>query len=105
MHHGPNPFPGLDAGNPSVPDEVAQALGATGNYPDGKLNDDDEGEIAFAVGHTEAGKVVLDFGGTKVAWMATTPQQARQLARVLRKHADAVDRDQRGRSKRPRAGR
>lgn len=56
-------------------------LGATGAFPEGKLNEEDEGELRFAVG-TENGEVVLVFN-TPVAWMGMTPEQAVKLAGVL----------------------
>ena len=36
-------------------------VGPTGKFPEGKVCDRDEGEIAFAVG-VEDGKIVLNFG-------------------------------------------
>lgn len=60
-------------------------LGATGKYPEGKLRDRDEGEIAFAVG-AEQGKVVLNFG-KPVAWIGFTPEQAMEIARLIRNKA------------------
>ena len=56
-------------------------LGATHQFPLGKLNRDDEGELKFGV-RIEAGNVKLDFG-TPVAWMAFPPQVAEELARAL----------------------
>lgn len=60
-------------------------LGATGEFPDGKLTPTDEGEIRIAVGNKE-GRVVLDFG-TPTVWLGMEPQQARDLARSLFDHA------------------
>lgn len=60
-------------------------LGATGEFPAGKLTKTDEGAIQFAVGH-ENGKVVMDFG-TPVHWVGMPPQQAVELAQSLLDHA------------------
>lgn len=64
-------------------------LGATGRYPEGKLNDSDEGEIAIAVGGQD-GKVIIDFGG-KIGWIGFAPDQARQVAESLNAKANAVE--------------
>lgn len=73
--------------------QAAQAgnltLGATGQFPEGKLNDDDEGEIRIAIGAT-GGKVVIDFG-KPVAWLGFTTQQAREIAASLLEKADALE--------------
>lgn len=60
-------------------------LGATGKFPEGKINERDEGEIAFAVG-VEDGKIVLNFG-KPVAWIGFPPDQAMELARMIRNKA------------------
>lgn len=60
-------------------------LGATGKFPHGKLNKDDEGELAMKVG-VQNGKVVLDFG-KEIAWLGMNPQDAADLASLLLKHA------------------
>lgn len=57
-------------------------LGATGEYPEGKLNADDEGAIQFAIGHTADGLVRIDFG-KPVSWLAMPAAQARAFGEVL----------------------
>lgn len=42
-------------------------LGATGDFPLGKLNKDDEGGLRMAIG-TEHNKVIIHFG-TPVGWL------------------------------------
>lgn len=64
---------------------MTKQLGATGQFPGGKLNRHDEGALRFAVG-SRGGKVVLDFG-TPVNWMAMEPQDAERLAAALLCHA------------------
>lgn len=63
-------------------------LGPTGQFPEGKLSEHDEGEIKIAVGH-DKGKVIIDFGA-KVTWLGFTPDQAEDIADALLKHANAV---------------
>ena len=67
----------------------ALKVGPTGQFPEGKLNEDDEGEIRIAIGHQD-GKVVIDFG-KPVAWLGFTPSQARGIAETLINHADRLD--------------
>lgn len=62
-------------------------LGATGEFPQGKINRTDEGAIRLAVGHTADGLVRVKFG-KPVAWLAMDPDDARELARLLISHAD-----------------
>ena len=65
--------------------------GPTGAYPEGRINADDQGEIAIACAADPRGqRVVLDFG-TQIKWLAFTPAQARSLATLLRQKADAVE--------------
>jgi len=68
-------------------------LGATGRFPQGKLNDDDEGEITIAVG-TRDGTVVIEFG-KPVKWIGFDVEQASLLAGMIMGHAHEVER-QRG---------
>jgi hypothetical protein len=63
-------------------------LGPTGRFPEGKLNDSDEGEIRVAIGYQE-GKVIMDFG-KPIAWIGFTPEQAREIAATLIGYADGV---------------
>lgn len=63
-----------------------EKLGATGKYPDGKIQPNDAGEIKFSVGHDPDNALCfLDFG-TQVKWLAMTPQDAIDLGRALIKH-------------------
>lgn len=66
-----------------------QGLGATGRFPAGRLTENDEGELAFQIG-TFKGRVVINFG-KPVASLGITPQQAREMAGILRRHADRLD--------------
>jgi len=64
-------------------DEAAeqQGFGATGEHPDGKLAEHDEGEIRFGVTDAE-GKVIINFGKS-VRSMGMSPEQAKQLGGTL----------------------
>ena len=56
-------------------------LGATNSYPEGKLNKDDEGGVVFKVG-TENGQVTINFG-KPIVWIAFSPMQAIEIAKIL----------------------
>lgn len=59
-------------------------------WPQGRIDGTDDGQIAFKVGgDAERGVVVIDFG-KPVAWTAMSPQEAVQLAQMLIKHARAI---------------
>ena len=67
-------------------------LGATGEYPYGKLNCEDEGEIKIAIGgNPDTETVVIDFG-TSVCWIGMRPEQAELLAAALLTQAERVKR-------------
>lgn len=75
MHHGEK----------SWQNEASQKLGPTGNFPQGKLKSDDEGEIKIGVTN-DKGKVIIDFG-KPVAWIGFDPAQAKEIGRLLNLHA------------------
>ena len=56
-----------------------------GEFPEGRLNQQDEGALALTVGH-EKGKVVMMFA-QPTAWIGFTPNQAMDIAQTLIKHA------------------
>jgi len=63
-------------------------IGATDKFPDGKLSQDDEGELRMAISNQDS-LVRLDFGKA-VAWMAFPKATAIELAKVLAQHAGAT---------------
>lgn len=65
------------------------ALGATGQFPKGKMMEEDEGEIRFRIGHTNT-KIIIDFG-QPVAWLGMDAKEARELANILYDHARAIE--------------
>lgn len=71
---------------PTCP-ECGQELrpGATGKYPEGKLNPDDQGELRAALGVVD-GRVVIDFG-KPVPWIAMTPEEAINFGAKIVEHA------------------
>lgn len=65
-----------------------EKLGPTGKFPEGKLHDHDKGELVTSL-YTEKGKIVMDFG-TKLKWVAMTPEQAIGLSGILLKKANEI---------------
>lgn len=70
-------------------DRPPDILGATRRFPRGRLTNEDEGEIVIRVAE-RGGVVVIDFG-KPVTWIGFSPDEARQLADLLSKHARAID--------------
>jgi len=61
---------------------------AAGTYSRGKLNQYDEGALSIAVGH---GKETVFFEFPKpTMWVAFPPDQAEELANLIKKHAQDV---------------
>lgn len=67
-----------------------RTVGATGAFPHGPLNDDDQGELRMAIGYDAVnGLVRLEFG-RPVAWTAFPRESAVEMARSLLKAAGAT---------------
>jgi len=60
-------------------------LGATGKFPDGQLQDDDEGELRLGV-IAHNGHVIINFG-TPAAWLGLSKDDAMRLAEAIVKAA------------------
>ncbi len=69
-------------------------LGRTGKFPDGKINEDDEGEIRIQIGRDKDKNLVVIKFGTPVAWLALKPNQAIAVATMLIKHAKALEKEE-----------
>jgi hypothetical protein len=71
--------------------EFAQVKpGETGNFPDGKVAEDDEGELRMGVGVDTKNKlVVMDFGKA-IKWFALNKEQTLELAGTLVNHASSL---------------
>ena len=55
--------------------------GPTGQFPEGKLNRDDQGELALGIAPYQ-GHVLMNFG-KEISWIAMRPEQVEQLGRAL----------------------
>lgn len=65
-----------------------QGLGPTGQFPAGKADANDEGEIRFGIALGQDGLVHLNFG-KPIAYFALPPQGAVELAKLLLRNAGA----------------
>lgn len=69
---------------------TANKTGSTGNFPEGKVAPDDEGELKLAVFVDGTQKVVgMDFGKS-VKWIAFNKEDAKNLGRLLIQKADML---------------
>lgn len=69
---------------------MGNKFGPTGKHPFGRINKTDDGELQMGVTHDhEHGTVILNFG-VPVAWIGIYPDQAKQMAEAMIKHADAI---------------
>lgn len=62
-------------------------FGATGQFPQGKVEDADEGELRMGVAYDKLNGIVRVQFGKPVAWLGLPPPEARQLAALLLQHA------------------
>ena len=58
-------------------------LGATGQFPRGKVDERDEGELRMAIAADHQHGIVRVEFGTPVAWLGLPANEARGLARLL----------------------
>jgi hypothetical protein len=72
-------------------------FGATGKFPQGKINPSDEGELSFGIGADQKNNVVVLVFGKEVKWMGMPPDVARQMAAKLVEKADEL----KGEAKKP----
>lgn len=71
-----------------VPSEETQQPGPTGEFPEGKLTENDEGEIKMQISAYK-GKVIVNFG-VPVASIGMSAKQARSLATALWNQANRL---------------
>jgi len=58
-------------------------FGATGSFPQGKLNEDDEGAIQIGIAFDPTNQVVMIKFGTPVTWLGLPPEEAIQFANAI----------------------
>ena len=62
---------------------MSPKLGATGDYPDGKMSDDDEGGLRMALAADRENKVVVLNFGKSIAWIGLPKQTALALGQGI----------------------
>lgn len=67
-------------------------LGATGQFPYGKADEHDEGELRLAMAADHASGIVRIVFGKSVAWLGLPAREARAFAALLIEKADELDR-------------
>lgn len=67
-----------------------EKLGTTGDFPEGKLTEEDKGGLRLAVG-THRGKVIIDFGEQPIAWFSMNTNDARKFALFIIGRANEAD--------------
>lgn len=67
---------------------AAQQPGPTGEYPEGELSEDDEGELQLRVHHAQ-GNVVIEFGKS-ITWLALPHDEVPQFLQIIADHAEAA---------------
>lgn len=66
-------------------------IGPTGEFPDGKVREDDDGEINIAIGRA-GNNVIMEFG-KPVKWIGFPPHVALDLAKSLMNYAAKIQQD------------
>lgn len=67
-------------------------LGATGQFPAGKIDETDEGQIRLAVAADYQQAIVRIVFGTPLTWLGLPASEARQFAAMLVEQAEALER-------------
>jgi hypothetical protein len=65
-------------------------FGATGQFPRGKIDKHDEGEINIGVAADMKHQIVRIMFGTPVKWLGLPKTEALELADLIKKHAEAL---------------
>ncbi len=65
-------------------------FGATGKFPEGKLDETDEGALTLGVAADHRNQVVFVDFGKPVAWIGLSKELAIQFADLLRKRAEEL---------------
>ena len=72
--------------DPAQEEALAQAMKKMfGEFPNGRLNENDQGAVAVAIGHQD-GAVTMQFP-RNLNWIGFTPEQAIDIAATLVEHA------------------
>lgn len=67
---------------------MAKRFGPTGEFPDGKIDESDAGELAMGI--TDDGQNVICNFGTPVMWFGLPPDKAIEFAELIIKRAKSI---------------
>lgn len=70
---------------------MKKGFGATGEFPQGKLNPSDEGALCLGVAADHKNQVVFIDFGKRVVWLGLPKTEALAFAELIRKHAETLD--------------
>ena len=89
MHHSEQPMQPSAVDKDFLERKIRElSLGATGRFPQGKIDPHDEGEIKISIG-TKENKVVVSFGKS-ISWIGFDKAQALEISETLKKHAESI---------------
>ena len=71
--------------------EAAEKLGPTDQFPQGRLNPNDKGEIRMAIFPDEESRVIIMEFGVELSWIGMPPGQAREMGEALIRHANEME--------------
>ena len=71
---------------------IGAKIGATGEFPYGKADADDEGELQMALASDHGNGIVRIMFGKPIGWLGLPSVQARALAALLIEKADELER-------------
>lgn len=67
-----------------------QGIGPTGQFPNGKINKDDEGELAIGIASDVKNNVVVIEFGKSIQWIGFPPEQAIEFANMIMKASNEM---------------
>lgn len=67
---------------------TTRKIGPTGDYPEGKLNEADEGGLRVAIG-VHDNRIILQFG-KQVSWLGMDPENAQSMGEKLIQMAQTI---------------
>lgn len=65
---------------------MSVTIGPTGKFPQGKINENDQGELAFAVTHDREKNLVIINFCKDVSWLGLDPNTCEGFIQILQKH-------------------
>lgn len=70
-----------------IEEMAKESLGATGDFPDGKISEDDEGGLRLLIGIDRANQCVVVNFGQSVSWIAMPKADAEGISRAIAERA------------------